>query len=166
MKKVIRLSESDLKLIIQKVLNESKTESLFLEQVQETISDLPVTQKEMDEADLCGMEDFTSDPELGGLFKKIFALPVDKLKNLYRDIKNKMKQNKIEEQAAAAAAATTVLGVSVPVILLGLVAIGVLTALISKIGGGKRGRYSGPSNCRTTRRMRSRGQGIWRDVTY
>lgn len=167
MKKVLRLNENDLVKIIKKIIKEAETTLPATdEQVQQSLSDLSVSPNEMDEAQVCSMEDFTKDPQLGGLFQKIFSLPVDKLKSLYREVKGKIRQNKIEEQAAAAAAATTVLGVSVPVILLGLVAIGILSALISKLGGGRRKGYSGPSSCRATRRARSRGQGIWRDVTY
>lgn len=106
---------------------------------------------------------------LGELLKKIKSLDLSKLIGLFKEVKAKKEQPnssgsaETTEQAAAAAAGTMILGVPVSYILLGLVALGVLTAILSRIGGGGRG-YSSGKSCRATRRARAKGQGIWGSV--
>lgn len=152
MKRILRLTESDLVRIIKKVIQEETNQ----------LTDLNVSPEDYQEVDGCTADDFTNHPELGGLFKKIFGMDVAGLKRLYQEVKQKMRQ---KNEQAAATASVMILGVPVAYVLLGLVAFGILTALISKIGGGRRGGYSGGSNCRAIKRQRSRGQGIWRDVS-
>jgi len=103
----------------------------------------------------------TGDSNLAKLFQKINSLDLSSLKNLYRDVKSKMTQ---QNEQAAAAAGTMILGIPVSYVLLGLVLLGVLTAMISRMGGGG-GRSSG-SGCRAARKARARGQGIWGDVHW
>ena len=98
--------------------------------------------------------------KLGELFKKIEGLDLSSLKNLFKEIKGKMSQ---KNEQAGAVAGTMILGVPVSYVLLGLVALGVLTSIISRMGGGRRG-YSSGGGCKAKRRQQKRGLGIFGDI--
>lgn len=161
MKRIVRLTETDLIKIINKVLVESKKPIREESEVM-LPNDLVVSTQEKEEIKGCTPEDFTADPILGKFFQKIFSLPTDKLKSLYSEVKTKMQQNNVQEQLGSM---VIIAGMEIPVIFLGLVALGILTALISRIGGGGRGGYtSSGHSCKATRRDRSKGRGLWGGV--
>jgi hypothetical protein len=99
--------------------------------------------------------------KLGELFKKIEGLDLSSLKNLFKEIKGKMSQ---KNEQAGAVAGTMILGVPVSYVLLGLVALGVLTSIISRMGGGRRG-YSSGGGCKAKRRQQKRGLGIFGNIS-
>lgn len=161
MKRIVRLTETDLIKIINKVLVESKKPIREESEVM-LPNDLVVSPQEKEEIKGCTPEDFTADPKLGTFFQKIFSLPTDKLKSLYREVKTKMQQNNVQEQLGSM---VIIAGMEIPVIFLGLVALGILTALISRIGGGGGGGHtSSGHSCKATRRARAKGQGLWGGV--
>lgn len=133
--------------------------------ITKTLMDQTGASQEAAEVALCTapteVESEFSKSNLGELLNKIKNLGLPELKNLYREVKSKMTQ---KNEQAGAVAGTMILGIPVSYVLLGLVALGVLTSIISRMGGGRRG--GSGSGCKAARRARARGQGIWGDVRW
>jgi len=111
-------------------------------------SELNIPDEVMDRALSCGMPEEVSKLENGKWENVLNNVTVQQLKDAYKQVKNaykefigKLKDKEVNEQVETASIIIGGTTISLPMVMLGLLALGILTALITKLTGTKRTGY-------------------------
>lgn len=104
-------------------------------ELEQIMSELNLTDEVINDVMSCGMPE-----EVGKWENLLNSVTVQQLKDAYKEVIGKLKRKEVNEQAETAIiiGGTTI---SLPVVMLGLLALGILTALITRLTSTKRTGY-------------------------